>query len=369
MVGEKVTSKTLRLTWQGNQARADGVQLSSRYRIALVGVGAAVSSAITPLAKIGTSNARIIAVDINPIRLQKLEADSKILIPKELLRGRLPPKEVAAEEAVKLLSEALTGVDLVLIVARLDSGIAAQVTPAIAEIARRKGAITLSVVTRPLRTERKENKRILHTLNQLQKKCDTVAVLDNAELTGLKGQLSFNEEEITNEVLANIVVTMVNTLSERNPARTDFAEFRNIIEQGGLATVGMGESSAPNRAINAVLKAFNAPLLSFDPSSATGLLAYIIGDNQMTIEEANSIEELISRTVGDKTRVICSATTDSELAGAIRVILLMTGIDAKDALHGNNRIAPHLYNLEPNAKPETKLPISLGLYQLETFEH
>ena len=141
MVGEKATSKTLRLTWQGNKARADGVQLSSRYRIALIGVGAAVNSAITPLTKLSTSHARTIAVDINPTRLQKLEADSKILIPKELLSGRLPPKEATAKETVKLLSEALNGVDLVFIVARLDSGIAAQVTPAIAEIAGRKGQI------------------------------------------------------------------------------------------------------------------------------------------------------------------------------------------------------------------------------------
>ena len=372
MVGEKATSKPLRLVWQGSQARADGVQPSSRRRIALIGVGAAVSSAITQLAKLGTSHARTIAVDIDPMKLHKLEADSKIVIPKkftkELLSGRFPPKQVAADEALGLLEEALTDVDIVFIVARLDSGIAAQATPAIAEIARRKGAITLSVVARPFRPESEENKRISRTLNELQKKCDTVAVVDNAELTGLTHQLSLNEGEITNQALAKIVKGMVNTVSELNLAKTDFAEFRNIIEHGGLAAVGMGESSAPNRAKNAVLKAFKNPMLSFDHSSATGLLAYIIGDNQMTIEEANSIEEIISGTVGSKTRVICSANMDSELAGTIRVILLMTGIDAKDVLQGHNRIAPHLYNLEPNAKPETKLPISLGLYQLETFE-
>jgi cell division protein FtsZ len=375
MVGEKATSRPLRLVWQGNQGRADGAQPSSRCRIALVGVGAAVSSAITQLAKLGASRARTIAVDIDPLKLRKLEVDSKILIPKEgtqeLLSACFPPREVAAEarmHALRQLDEALADVDIVFIVARLDSGIAARATPVIAEIARRKGALTLSVVTRPLRPENKENKRISHTLNELRKKCDTVAVVDNAELIGLAHQFSLNEEELTNRALANIVKGIVNTFSEPSLTKTDFAEFRNIIKHGGLAAVGMGESSAPNRAKNAVLRAFENPLLDADNSSATSLLAYIIGDSHMTIEEANNIGEIISGTVGSKTRVICSANMDSELAGTIRVILVMTGIDAKNMPQAYHRIAPHLYNLEPHAEPETKLPINLGLYQLETFE-
>ncbi len=372
MAGEKAISKPLRPVWLGNQARADAVQPSCGRRIALIGVGVPVSSALTQLTKLRTQSARTIAVDIDSTKLDQSKANRKALIPEKATQkpfsGHFSPIEIGAEEVLGRLDEALTGVDIAFIVARLNDWISARAAPAIAEIARRKGALTFGVVTKHFRPGDKESKRISYALNELQMKCDTVAVIDNAELTRLTHQLSVNGEGIADQMLANIVASIVNTLSELNLTETDPAEFRNVIKRGGLAAVGIGESSAPNRATSAVLKAFENPLLSPDRSSTTDLLAYIIGDSKMTIEEANTIEEMISRTVGNRTRVICSASMDSELAGTIRVILVMTGVDAKEVLRRHHRIDLDLYNLEPRGKPETKLPISLGLYQLETFE-
>lgn len=374
MAGEKATNKALQPKWQGTLGLTDSVQGSNRRKVIVIGIGEAGNNTITRLKKIGVTGAYTIAVDTNSQHLGKSQADQKILISKKLTR-RLSAgddsasRRTAIEKSLKQIEEILADVDIVFITATLDGGTATEAAPAIAEIARKKGAITLGVVTKPFQTEKAQTKPASHALTKLQHECNTVVVIDNNKLMKLTPQLPIDEaSKITDQVLANLIKSTVETVTTPSLVNLQFADFKTIIKNGGVAAVGIGESNAPNRAEEAVHNALRSPLLDVGYTGATGALIHVTGDNKMTIEEANHIGEIVTEMMNNNTQVLWGARVDPELNGKIIVTLLMTGVNPPRMLKSFGSVAPQLFNIEPYSEPEKKLPVDLGLYQLENLE-
>jgi cell division protein FtsZ len=173
--------------------------------------------------------------------------------------------------------------------------------------------------------------------------------------------------KITDQALANIIKGMIEAISAHSLINLNFTDFKTIVKHGGIAVVGIGESNAPNRAEEAVRNALRSPLLNIDYARATGALIHVTGDSQMTIEEANRVGEIITEMMNNNAQVIWGAKVDPELNGKMKVTLVMTGVNPPPLTNGFSSIAPQLFNLEPYSKPEKKLPINLGLYQLESL--
>ena len=76
---------------------------------------------------------------------------------------------------------------------------------------------------------------------------------------------------------------------------------------GGVALIGVGESDSENRAIEAVEKAINNPLLDVDISGANGALINVIGGEDMTLDEARKVVETITEKLDEDARVIWGA--------------------------------------------------------------
>ncbi len=261
-----------------------------------------------------------------------------------------------------------TGVDIVFITAGLGGGTGTGAAPVVAEIARRKGALTVGVVTTPFRIERGRMEHAAFALTEMRRQCDTVVVIDNNKLMQLVPQLPINEAfKVADQVLANMIKGIAETISAPSLINLDFADFKTIVRKGGVAIVGVGESDAPNRAEEAVRNALRTPLLDVDYMGAKGALIHVSGDNQMTIEEANRVGEIVAEMMDDDALVIWGARVNPELNGLLKVTLVMTGVNSPHILSGFGTIAPQLFNLEPYAEPEKPLNVKLGLYQLENF--
>jgi cell division protein FtsZ len=205
-------------------------------------------------------------------------------------------------------------------------------------------------------------------LTEMRRQCDTVVVIDNNKLMQLVPQLPINEAfKVADQVLANMIKGIVETISAPSLINLDFADFKTIVRRGGVAVVGVGESDAPNRAEEAVRNALRSPLLNVDYAGATGALIHVTGDSQMTIEEANRVGEIVTEMMDVNALVIWGARVNPEQNGKLKVTLVMTGVNSPHILSGFGAIAPKLFNLEPYAEPEKPLDIKLGLYQLENF--
>ncbi|RLI16969.1 cell division protein FtsZ [Candidatus Bathyarchaeota archaeon] len=365
------TQNALKYAW--HNMVDEGIRQLGSCHIVVIGVGGAGNNTVTRLMEMGVAGAECIAVNTDALHLTASKAHRKILIGEKLTRGLGvggDPKlgRAAIEESKKRIEELLSDVDIVFITAGLGGGTGTGAAPVIAEIARRKGAITVGVVTTPFRIEKGRIEYASLALTELRRHCDTVVVIDNNKLMQLVPQLPINEAfRVADQVLANMIKGIVETISSPSLINLDFADFKTIVRRGGVAVVGVGESDAPNRAEEAVRKALRSPLLDVDYIGATGALIHVTGDSQMTIEEANRVGEIVTEMMDDNALVIWGARVNPELNGKLKVTLVMTGVNSPHILSGFGTIAPQLYNLEPYAEPEKPLNIDLNLYQMENF--
>lgn len=372
MSKKRPVNQALQFTWHDNVNK--GIRPPGYCRIMVLGIGGAGNNTITRLMEMGITGAECVAINTDILHLNASRAHQKILIGEKLTRGlgvggnpALGRK--AIEESQARIEELLTDVDIAFITAGLGGGTGTGAAPIIAEIARRKGAITVGVVTTPFRIEKGRMEPAAHALTEMRRQCDTVVVIDNNKLMQLVPQLPINEAfRVADQVLANMIKGIVETISAPSLINLDFADFKTIVKRGGVAVVGVGESDAPNRAEEAVRNALKNPLLDVDYAGATGALIHVSGDSQMTIEEANRVGEIVTEMMDEDALVIWGARVNPDLAGTLRVTLVMTGVNSPHLLSGFGAIAPHLYNLEPYAEPEKSLQIELNLYQLENFE-
>ncbi len=366
------TEQALKYAW--HDAVNAGIRPLGYCRILVIGVGGAGNNAVTRLLEMGIAGAQCIAINTDALHLNASRTHEKKLVGKKLTRGlgvggnpRLG--KAAIEESREGVEDLLTDVDIVFVTAGLGGETGTGAAPVIAEIARRKGAITVGVVTTPFRIEKGRVEYAAQALTEMRRQCDTVVVIDNNKLMQLVPQLPINEAfRVADQVLASVIQGIVEIISAPSLINLDFADFKTIVRRSGVAVVGVGESDAPNRAKEAVKNALKSLLLDVDYVGATGALIHVTGDDQMTMEEANRVGEIITETMDDNALVIWGARVNPELDGMLKVMLVMTGVKSPHLLSGFGTIAPQLFNLEPNAEPEKPLDIKLNLYQMENFQ-
>jgi len=365
-------NRVLQFTW--NEAAREGLREPGYCRILVLGLGGAGNNTVSRLMEMGVSGAECVAVNTDMQHLEATHATLKVLIGERTTRGLGAGGDpevgrAAIEESRKKLEEILTDVDVVFVTAGLGGGTGTGAAPVVAEIARRNGAIVVGVVTTPFRIEKGRIECATNGLKEMRRQCDTVVVIDNNKLMGLVPQLPLNEAfKVADQVLANMIKGVVETISAPSLINIDFADFKTIVRKGGVAVVGVGESDAPNRAEEAVQNALRSPLLDVDYAGATGALIHVSGGNQMTIEEANRVGEIVTEMMDNNASVIWGARVNPSLEGVLRVTLLMTGVRSPDILSGFGMMTPQLFDIDPCEEPEEPLPIDLGLHQLENFE-
>lgn len=339
-------------------------------RIIVVGVGGAGNNTITRLMEMGLTDTECVAINTDKQHLNATNATKKILIGEKTTRGvgaGGDPKigKAAIEESRKRVGNLFNNVDVVFIAVGLGGGTGTGAAPVVAEIARRKGATVVGVVTMPFRIEKGRIQCATEGLREIQRKCDTVVIIDNDKLMGLAPHLPLNEAfKIADQVLANMIKGVVETISEPSLINLDFADFRTVVKKGGVAIVGIGESDAPDRAEEAVRNALRSPLFNIDYEGATGALIHVSGDDEMTIEEANRVGEIVTGMMGKNATVAWGARVNPDLAGALRVTLLMTGVPSR-VPSWLGIVMPQIYDMDPYPELDEPLEIDLGLDQIE----
>jgi cell division protein FtsZ len=199
--------------------------------------------------------------------------------------------------------------------------------------------------------------------------CDTVVVVDNDRILKSVPGLPFGEAcNLADQVLANMIKGIVETLSEPSMINLDISAFKTIVRDGGVATVGVGRSDAPNRVEEAVQNALNTSLLNVDYSGATGALIQVSGDADMTLEEVDKVKELVTDKMGRSARVAWGARVNPGGEG-LEVTLVMTGVNSPYNRYGLGNMMLELYDIESSyAETEKSLPVDLGLDQIESLE-
>ena len=307
-------------------------------RIVVVGCGGAGNNTVKRLMTIGVQGAECIAINTDRQHLAVTTAHRKLLIGERITRGLgaggYPHVgQAAAEESAGQLTELLRDADLVFIAAGLGGGTGTGSAPVVAEIAKKNDAIVVGVVTMPFSLERTRIDKAKAGLARLQENVDTAVVIDNQKLMELVPDLPLEEAfGVADEVLANMVKGITETITMPSLINLDYADVRSIICNGGVALVGLGEATGPERVHEAIKNALNSPLLEVEWSGATGALIHITGGPDMSLAEANKVGEILSEKMSPNANVIWGARVDPRLGGILRVMLILTGVKSPQLL-------------------------------------
>src|SRR3989338_5126388 len=307
-------------------ALKQGVQQSEDLQVGhanikVIGCGGGGSNMVSWLYKKGIRGAEIIACNTDKQHLEITEADKRFLIGKELTRGLgcggFPDKGAkAAQETIQEIKEVLKGSDMVFVCAGMGGGTGTGSAPVVAQVAKDAGAIVIGTVTMPFKIERARIDKAEFGLQQLRQTSDTVIVIDNNRLVNIAGNLPVQQAfAVANELVATMIRGIVETIAVPSLVNLDYADVKAIMQDGGVAAIGVGVSDTTNRVEEA-------------DKGATGALIHVEGGPDMTLDEVNRIGELVTESLDQDANVIWGARVSEAMKGKIAVMTIITGVNS-----------------------------------------
>jgi cell division protein FtsZ len=365
-----------------------------RPKITVIGVGGAGGNAIANMIAAEIEGVDFIVANTDAQALNAAAADSRIQLGPDITGGlgagaRPEVGKAAAEETVGEIEDALEGVNMCFIAAGMGGGTGTGAAPVIAEAARRKGVLTVGVVTKPFLFEGTRRMRAAEAgIDELQKHVDTLIVIPNQNLFLVaKAETTFKEAfQLADEVLQQGVRSITDLMVMPGLINLDFADVRSVMQEMGKAMMGTGEGEGENRALEAAERAIANPLLDgVSMAGAKGVIISIIGGEDMKLLEVDEAANHIRELVDEDANIIWGSAFNPDLQGKIRVSVVATGIDGTGEISaaqprsfalGGSR-APKRPVLELPAETEfedepeetyTPAPIPAGMQEPEPYE-
>jgi len=306
-----------------------------KVNIKIIGCGGGGSNTVNRCMEEGVYGAEMIAANTDAKHLLTIKAHRKVLLGKRSTRGlgagALPQVgEEAAREAEEELINAMGRIDIAFVTAGMGGGTGTGSAPVVAEIAKRQKSLVISVVTLPFSAEgRVRMENALYGLEKMRRNSDTTIVIPNDKLLQLVPRLPLDQAfKVADEILMEALKGLTEIITKPGLVNLDYADIKTIMSGGGVAMIGIGESDASgqNKVEQAVQEAISSPLIEADISDAKGALVRVIGDDQMTVAEAEAAVRLVQQRISQNARIIWGASIDPSLKGTIKVLVVLTGV-------------------------------------------
>ena len=304
-------------------------------KIKVVGVGGSGCNAVNTMIKMGLDGVEFITANTDRQALDASLAPTKLAIGQELTKGlgagANPEigRKAALEDYAKI-SELLAGADMVFITAGMGGGTGTGAAPVFAKIAKEIGALTVGVVTKPFMFEGK--KRMKHAqggIALLREHVDSLIMIPNQRLLSLSGAtLSMIDAfKKADEVLLNAVQGISDLINHTGLINSDFADVRTIMQNKGLALMGIGYGEGEHRAVEAATNAISSPLLEdISIDGATGIIINITGGSNLKIHEVNEATTLIMEAAHEDAEIIFGTVIDESMKDSVKVTVIATGL-------------------------------------------
>jgi cell division protein FtsZ len=305
-------------------------------KITVVGCGGAGGNTVTRMTEEGIHGAKLVAANTDAQHLaDEVKADTKILIGKKRTNGRgagSVPKigEEAAQENIEDIQQSIDGSDMVFVTAGLGGGTGTGAAPVVAQAAQDSGALTISIVTIPFTAEGERRRANADAgLERLRAVSDTVIVVPNDRLLDYAPSMPLQDAfKICDRVLMRSVKGMTELITKPGLVNVDFADVRTIMENGGVAMIGLGESDSENKAQDSIRSALRSPLLDVEFDGANSALVNVVGGQDMSIEEAEGVVEEIYDRIDPDARIIWGASVNQEFEGKMETMIVVTGVES-----------------------------------------
>ena len=308
--------------------------IEGEVRVKVVGVGGAGGNAVNRMAGAGLRGVEFLAVNTDVQALRRVEGVPTFGIGPETTGGMGSGgnPEIgrrATRESHDQIGQLLEGSDMVFVTAGMGGGTGTGSAPLVADIARRQGALTVGVVTRPFSFEGDSRMTIADRgLKQLRQKVDTLITIENDRLlSSLDGEISLEQGfRVADEVLRQGVQGISEIITVPGVINVDFADVRSIMTNRGASFMALGEGSGKTAAEDAVEHALANPLFTGPIEGAKGILFNVRGGRDLTIGQVHQVARIIEDASKTQAHVIFGVVQDPRWRGRVRVTLVATGI-------------------------------------------
>ncbi|KKR15158.1 MAG: Cell division protein FtsZ [Candidatus Falkowbacteria bacterium GW2011_GWA2_39_24] len=255
----------------------------------------------------------------------------------------------AAEEAQNEIREMLKDANMVFITCGMGGGTGTGASPAIAEIAKDLGALTVAVVTKPFSFEGSQRRNIAERgIAELADKVDAIITIQNDKILQVidKKTSILDAFMSVDEVLRQGVQGIAEIISVHAMINVDFSDIKSIMANAGSALMGIGRASGENKAVEAAKAAISSPLLEMSIEGAKGILFTIFGGASLTMTEVNEAAKIITSSADEEAKIIFGAGIDEDLKDEIKITVVATGFNS-----AKGRSTTSLINEEPAYTP------------------
>lgn len=304
-------------------------------KIKVIGVGGGGCNAINKMIDAGVEGVDCIAANTDGKSLRRSKSGSKIQLGRVLTKGLgaggdpVRAKDAAMESAEDI-HKALEGADMVVVAAGMGGGTGTGASPVIAEIAKKTGALTLGVVTRPFEHEgpvRKANAE--DGIKALIPHVDAYVVIPNERINLVCEQDTdlFSAFARVDEVLVQAIQGISEIIHSDGVINRDFADVKRILTGKGKVMMGIGAAVGEERAKKAVQKAINSPFLEGVDISGANTILLLVSSPNMLISEYNEITAFLQKSARPGVELVPGWVRDESLKDGLRVTIIATGFE------------------------------------------
>lgn len=238
--------------------------------------------------------------------------------------------EKAARESIDDIDKILDDADLVFLTAGMGGGTGTGAIPVIAEEAKRKGILTVAVVTTPFKFEGKlRAARATLGIEKLKGNVNSLIVISNDRLLANteKNVSILNAFKLTDDVLRQAIKSITDLIYSVGTINVDFADVKTVLSYEGFAYMGIGEDEGSNKIESATKKALENPLTERKITNAKGVIFNIKGGEEIGLDDINRSAEIISEKVSPDANIIFGTVIDENLGSKVIVTIVATGVD------------------------------------------
>ena len=309
---------------------------SSDIRVRVIGVGGAGTNAVLRMAKSKLQGVELLALNTDIQALKRVKSLPTLAIGRNATRGMgaggnpdLGRK--AMRESQQEIADLLAGSDMVFVTAGMGGGTGTGAAPLVADVARRQGALTVGIVTRPFSFEGSQRQLVADRgLEMLAQKVDTLIAVDNDRLlTSLDGRVSLDKAfRLADEVLRQGVQGISDIIMVPGLINVDFADVKAVMGNGGPSFLALGEGKGKHAALEAVEAALANPLFDAPLEGASGVIFNIRAGKDLTLGQVDEVAGIIQRASKTDANVIFGVVQERRIFRRVSITLVATGISA-----------------------------------------
>ncbi len=308
-------------------------EFEENTQIKVIGVGGGGGNAINRMVTEGVQGVEFVAINTDRQALESSKATHKIAIGDKVTGGRgagaRPEMGLkAAEESRDFIVDTLADTNMVFITAGMGGGTGTGAAPAIAQIAKERGILTVGIVTKPFQFEgRKRMQQAEAGIAELAQHVDSLIIIPNERLKFVTEQkITFqNAFAIADDVLRQGVKSISDLIKVTGFINLDFADISAIMKDAGHAHMGVGRAKGKEKATTAANMAISSPLLETTIQGAKGIIISITATQDITLEEVEDASTIVSSAADPDANIIFGVTFDDTLEDELIVTVIATG--------------------------------------------